>query len=290
MSLTWQSEEDGPAPARPRGLGWALVGLRLLPILLVLGFGLCLTLLLRLIEAPLWRDRRPLTPWITVAVCRLVLRCLGLGWRVVGRAAPQAGLLVANHVSWLDIFALNAVRPMYFVAKSEVAGWPGISWLARATGTIFIARDPRRSQAQAAMLGARLRAGQRLLLFPEGTSSDGLRVLRFRSAMFAAVAAMPEGQQIQPITLAYRAPEGADPRFYGWWGDMDLGPSLLQVLAARPQGGVAVIHHSPLGRAALDGRKALAAACEEAVREGLQSAQPVAQYPASPAGAERAEP
>lgn len=171
MSVTWRSQEAAPEPARPSRLGWGLVVLRLVPILLVLGLGLGVMLLARLLEAPLCRDRRPLTPWITVAVCRIVLRCLGIDWQVAGRPLPEAGLLVANHVSWLDIFALNAVRPMYFVAKNEVAGWPGIGWLARATGTVFISRDRAVASAQAARLGARLRAGDRLMLFPEGTSS-----------------------------------------------------------------------------------------------------------------------
>lgn len=272
MSVTWQSDENGPAPARPHGLGWARVVCRLMPILAVLAMGLGLKLVVRLIEGPIWRKHRPVTPWITVGVCRIVLWLLGLRHRIEGRPAPDAGLLVANHVSWLDILALNAVRPLYFVAKAEVAGWPGISWLARATGTVFVSRDPRKAPAQAALLAERLRLGHRLLLFPEGTSTDGLRVLRFRSSMFAAVGHMASDLHVQPITLAYTAPKGADPRFYGWWGDMEMGPSLLQVLAARPQGHVTVIHHPPLRRGDLTNRKALAAASEAAVRSGLQTA------------------
>lgn len=217
------------------------------------------------------RDRRPLTPWITVAVCRIVLRCLGIDWQVAGRPLPEAGLLVANHVSWLDIFALNAVRPMYFVAKNEVAGWPGIGWLARATGTVFISRDRAVASAQAARLGARLRAGDRLMLFPEGTSSDGLRVLRFRSPMFAAVQDMPGDREIQPITLAYTAPDGADPRFYGWWGDMDFGSHLLALLATPRRGAVTVMFHPPVSVAGAGDRKVLSAVCEATVRRGVEA-------------------
>lgn len=269
MSVTWQSQ-DTPPTVLPRGIGWGLVILRFVPILVVLGTGLGLMVVLRLVEAPLCRPKRPVTPWITVVVCRLVLRLLGLGHSVTGQPSQQAALLVSNHVSWLDIFVLNAVRPLYFVAKSEVAGWPGISWLAKATGTVFISRDRAQAKAQAMVLATRLRAGHRLLLFPEGTSTDGQRVLRFRSSMFAAAGQLDSQMQVQPISVVYRAPKGADPRFYGWWGDMEMGPSLLQVLAARPQGHVDVIHHDPIQVCDHKDRKALAAAAELSVRAGLE--------------------
>jgi lyso-ornithine lipid O-acyltransferase len=93
------------------------------------------------------------------------------------------GALVANHASWLDIFTLNACDRIYFVSKSEVAGWPGIGWLARATGTVFINRQGREAQMQKLLFEARLRAGHRLLFFPEGTSTDGQRVLDFKSTL-----------------------------------------------------------------------------------------------------------
>ncbi|MBE3637152.1 1-acyl-sn-glycerol-3-phosphate acyltransferase [Mangrovicoccus sp. HB182678] len=243
--------------------------LRVPPIALVLTGGLGLLLALRLFERPLRRKDRPLSPRVTVAVCRIVLRLLGLRWQVEGPEDPAARLVVANHVSWLDIFVLNARGPVYFVAKSEVAGWPGIGLLARATGTVFIARDRRQAAAQAARLRDRLAAGHRLVLFPEGTSSDGRRVLRFRSAMFAALRDLP-GLRVQPVTLAYRAPPGCDPRFHGWWGDMDLAPHLLQVLAAPRGGAVRIIRHPAIAAAA--GRKALALDSEAAVRAGLEQA------------------
>ncbi|WP_138465568.1 1-acyl-sn-glycerol-3-phosphate acyltransferase [Poseidonocella sp. HB161398] len=267
MSVTWHSEEPAVL-SRPEGAAdWLRVAARGLPVIAVLGAGLLLMLLLRLAEAPLCRQRRPLTPWITVGVCRIVPRLLGLRLQIEGRPDPQAGLLVANHVSWTDIFVLNAVRPLYFVAKSEVAGWPGIGLLARATGTVFISRDPKQATAQAGILAGRLAAGHRLMVFPEGTSTDGRRVLRFRSAMFGAIGG--ETVRVQPLTLAYHPPEGGDPRFYGWWGDTDMVPHLLQLLAARRQGRVTVIHHPAIPAA--EGRKALADAAERQVRAGLEA-------------------
>ena len=181
------------------------------------------------------------------------------------------GAVVANHGSWLDIFALNACQRVYFVAKSEVANWPGIGWLARATGTVFIRRDPREAKAQQQLFEDRIRAGHHLLFFPEGTSTDARRVLPFKPTLFAAFYShgLEKVMQIQPVTVIYRAPEGEDPRFYGWWGKMDFGPHLLKILAAPRQGEVEVVFHEPVDVADFPSRKLLAAHCEAAVRSAM---------------------
>ena len=95
---------------------------------------------------------------------------------VGGALLVGAGAMVANHSSWLDIFALNAAKRLYFVSKSEVAGWPVIGWLARATGTVFIKRKQRDAMRHIEVLRDRFLAGHTLLFFPEGTSTDGLRI------------------------------------------------------------------------------------------------------------------
>ena len=181
------------------------------------------------------------------------------------------GAVVANHASWLDIFTLNAVQRIYFVAKAEVAGWAGIGWLARATGTVFINRRGREAKAHKALFEARLRAGHKLLFFPEGTSTDGLRVLPFKSTLFEAffTHGLEHVMHIQPVSVVYRAPPAAEPRFYGWWGEMAFAPHLLKVLAARRQGTVEVVFHEPVSVDAFPGRKALAAHCEAQVRSAL---------------------
>ena len=182
------------------------------------------------------------------------------------------GAVVANHASWLDIFVLNAGKRVYFVSKSEVAGWPGIGWLAKATGTVFITRDAREAATQKAVFEARLSAGHKLLFFPEGTSSDGLRVLPFKSTLFAAFFA-PELQgfvRIQPVTVVYRPPAGKDRQFYGWWGDMDFGEHLLKMLAAPAQGSVEVVYHAPVAVADFSDRKALERHCETVVRRTFE--------------------
>ncbi len=268
MTPTWRGA--GPPPARPFGPGdWWRVGRRGLPVAIITFGGLALHLALRLVERAFHGQRRPWTPHVTRVVCIANLRLMGIPATWEGEAAPSPAVLVANHSSWLDIFALNAGQTLVFVSKSEVARWPAIGWLARATGTIFINRDRREAAAQVAMLRARLAGGERLVLFPEGTSSDGLRVLPFKPALFAAFAGT-EGLQIQPVTIRWLAPEGEDSRFYGWWGDMGFGPHLLRVLAQGRQGRLQVIRHAPIAAAGMD-RKALAAVAEAAVRAGLLS-------------------
>ena len=178
------------------------------------------------------------------------------------------GAVAANHSSWLDIFALNARKNVYFVSKSEVASWPGIGWLARATGTVFIQRDPRQVKAQVSEFEERLNHGHRLLFFPEGTSTDGIRVLPFKPALFAAFFsdALAHQMHMQAVTVLYHAPEGRDARFYGWWGDMGFGEHLIKVLAERKQGKVELIYHPPVRVDAFANRKSLASYLEAEVR------------------------
>lgn len=273
MSATWYGEAEPPTPA-PFGItGW----LRILikgTILAVLVFGgLCVLLTVRLLERPVCGLKRPISPFITVFVCRNALRVIGLRLRVHGELAPDVGAVVANHSSWLDIFVLNAVKRVYFVSKAEVAAWPGIGSLARATGTVFIERSRARAVDQAQLFRARLGAGHRLLFFPEGTSSDGLRVLPFKSTLFAAFYSdeLRDTLCVQPVSVRYTTPNGVDPRTYGWWGDMDFGPHFLAVLAAPHQGSVTVTYGSPLRPAQFKDRKAMAAACEAVVRQGHSS-------------------
>ena len=243
-------------------------------VLALVTFGcLALLLLVRLVEKPLFGLRRPWTPFITQFVCQTAFRIIGIRRRVFGMVMPQFGAIVANHVSWLDIFALNASKRIYFVAKSEVAKWPGIGWLARATGTVFINRNPREAALQKQVFQNRLYAGHKLLFFPEGTSTDGKRVLAFKPTLFAAFFEQPLRDEIwvQPVTLIYHAPDGAEPRFYGWWGDMDFVPHLLRTLAGARQGGVDVVYHPPLKASDFVNRKELAHAAEEIVRSGLDA-------------------
>lgn len=267
---TWDSDE-APEPLNITPMGWVRVVLRGL-VLGALVFGcLALLLLVRLVERPLFGLHRPVTPFITQFVCRNAFRILRIPFSSEGALMAGRGAVVANHASWLDIFALNARKRIYFVSKSEVAGWPGIGWLARATGTVFIERNPKKAKEQTELFEARLMAGHKLLFFPEGTSTDGLRVLPFKTTLFAAFFSdqLRPHMQIQPVSLCYHAPEGEEPRFYGWWGDMDFGSHLLKTLAARRQGRVHLIYHAPVRVSDFPSRKALAAEVEATVRNGV---------------------
>jgi lyso-ornithine lipid O-acyltransferase len=250
-------------------LGWATALLRGTVLGSVTYGGLALLLMVRLIERPLFKQDRPWTPHITQTVCRAAFPILGLGFQVWGKPMAIKGAVVANHSSWLDIFALNAAERVYFVSKSEVERWPLIGWLARATGTVFIARKGSEAKRQQAQFEERLRAGHRLLFFPEGTSTDAVRVLPFKSTLFAAfyTHGLDHILHIQPVSVIYHAPKGQDPRYYGWWGEMDFATHLLRTLATRQQGKVEVIFHDPVPVDGFADRKALTAHCERVIRD-----------------------
>lgn len=266
----WQS---GEVPEiSPLGLrGWCIAVPRILILGLLLLAGVLATAVLRLVEQPLCGQHRPVTPYITQWVCRTAFFILNMRFETRGEILHGAGAVVANHSSWLDIFSLNARKRIYFVSKAEVAGWPGIGLLARITGTMFIHRDPRQARNQTALFETRLNAGHKLLFFPEGTSTDGMRILPFKTTLFQAFFSenLRNRMQIQPVSVIYRAPPGCDPRFYGWWGDMDFGPHLLHVLGKLRQGSVTVVYHPPVRVADFGNRKTLAAHLEAQVRAGM---------------------
>lgn len=270
MNPTWKSDEEA-ALYRPQGLrDWLRVVRRGVPLALVTFGGLGLLMLMRLVERPLCGARRPVTPYLTRAVCRTNLRLLGFRTAFRGMVAPPPVAIVANHSSWLDIFVLNAAQNVVFVSKAEVAAWPGIGLLAKATGTLFIKRETREVTGQVTLLQDKLRAGERLVFFPEGTSTDGRQVLPFKPALFAALTQSGlSGMQVQPVTVYYDAPAGRDRRFYGWFGNMDFGPHLLSVLSVPKQGAVTVTRHAPLSCAAIPDRKALSARSEASIRATL---------------------
>jgi 1-acyl-sn-glycerol-3-phosphate acyltransferase len=270
---TWHGKEEPPAIPHPGPQGWLLAATRGLGIILVLLVGVILILPMRMLERLFAGPRRPVTGPHVQIVCRLCLWIIGLRWRREGRPLHGSGAVVANHSSWLDIFVLNAAMPVFFVSKSEVASWPGINILTRVTNTHFVTRDPRLATLQAQEFAERTRAGHRLLFFPEGTSSDGRRVLAFKPTLFQGFLdpALPYGLAIQPMSAHYHAPAGHDPRFYGWWGNMALGPHLLAVLA-QPRHGSVTVRLLPPIPVIDETRKTLAAKAESAIRQGFDLA------------------
>lgn len=205
-----------------------------------------------------------------------VARLLGLRVRVVGQVASGGGrplVFVANHSSWLDIAVLGGTLEACFVAKAEVGRWPFVSTIARLGRTVFVSRRARDTVNERAAMQARLAGGDNLLLFPEGTSNDGSRVLQFRSTFFAVCEGLREGTPlVQPVSIVYDQlggmPAGRTSRtVFAWYGDMALGPHFWRV--GQEQGMRAtVLLHPPLDPAGFASRKALAARAWEVVAEG----------------------
>jgi len=209
---------------------------------------------------------------------RNLCRVLGAGLRIEGTPpADGACLLACNHVSWLDIPVLSAAAPLSFIAKSEVAGWPVFGSLARLQRSLFVERERRAATGRFRdMMRARLRAGDILVLFPEGTSSDGNRVLPFKSALMgAAEMTLADGRHVPvyPVTIAYTGRHGLpmsrrERPWFAWYGDMELAPHIWTAIQRAPFE-VVVRFHEPLTIDDAGNRKALAEHCENAVREGL---------------------
>ena len=211
---------------------------------------------------------------------RLVARLFGLKLTVIGAPVTGEGvLLLANHTSWLDIILFSAVTPLSFVAKSEIARWPFFGTLARLQRTVFVARE-RRSQTGvvAEEIGARLLAGDCLLLFPEGTSHDGNSVLPFKSALLGvADITRADGRHVtvQPVSAAFTGchgmPMGREMRpFFAWFGDMEMVPHLWEALKAGPLD-VTVEFHPPTTLDVMS-RKELAMVARAQIQAGLSRA------------------
>jgi 1-acyl-sn-glycerol-3-phosphate acyltransferase len=161
--------------------------------------------------------------------------CAVIGIRVEAQGALPSDtprFVVANHVSWTDIIALASLYPFVFLAKREVANWPVLGLLARLQGTIFVERGARQDVARVNdALADVLRAGSDLVVFPEGTSSDGADVLPFRSAHFAPLEAMTahgDAPTLAPVAIAYS--DGARRIDVGWYGDMTFLPHLWSLM------------------------------------------------------------
>ncbi|HTT83259.1 MAG TPA: lysophospholipid acyltransferase family protein [Rhizomicrobium sp.] len=213
---------------------------------------------------------------------RFLCRLFGIRVTVVGQPIQSQGvLMVANHTSYFDILIFSAAARVSFIAKHEVAGWPLAGTLARLQETVFIQRAKRaETLAVRDMIRQRLVEGDALILFPEGTSDDGNKVLPFKSALLGAaeteIGRDAEGRAchvpVQPVTISYVGlyglPMGRDMRpFFAWYGDMDLVPHLWEALKTGPFEAV-VEFHTPLSIDSVGGRKALASIAETIVRDG----------------------
>lgn len=204
---------------------------------------------------------------------RLVLRAFGFRVRTHGiMTDAQPTLFVSNHASYLDVPVLGAVIPALFVAKADVAGWPVIGALCKLHNTVFVERRGVRASEQRDLFREYFERQQSLVLFPEGTSTDGLFVLPFKSSLFSAVEGA-ENVTIQPVSVSCTGVSGLPlPRswrpYYSWYGDMTFLDHFWNVLKC---GGytVDVIFHPPV-MATSANRKQLATTCQAAVARGIE--------------------
>jgi 1-acyl-sn-glycerol-3-phosphate acyltransferase len=204
-----------------------------------------------------------------------------LGWAgrrsglvVTIEGEPVAGpiLYAANHVSWLDILALGGAVPVNFVARDDVARWPGIGWAANLNDTIYITRDIRSSvKGQADTLRAALADARAVGLFPEGTTDGGRALLPFRPSLLASLYPPPPGVMVQPVVLDY----GGLVEDVLWLGDEPYGGNARRILSRPGRLPVTIRFLDPIDPAEAGDRKALAARAEAAVAASLGVGDPV---------------
>lgn len=208
--------------------------------------------------------------------CRWVL---GMEVRIHGaEASPGPALLVCNHVSYLDVTAIASAIDVNFIAKAEVADWPILGFLARLPKTLFIDRRPRSAPDQRDAIQKRLAEGARLVLFPEGTSSNGNYVLPFKSTLFSVAETVDSERpvRVQPVTICYSRFDGfpmgrALRPCFAWYGDMTLVDHLWRCIGMG-RVGIDLVFHEPVTPAQFPSRKALAHYCHSQISKGLSDA------------------
>lgn len=163
---------------------------------------------------------------------RRLLDILGIELDATLAGIEPGSLIVANHISWLDVFAVNAARPVAFVSKSEVRDWPLIGWLSAKTDTVFLRRGSRgHAKIVNAEIDSLLNAGKDVAIFPEGTTTDGTHLLGFHAALLQPV--VETGRPLQPVALCYELPGGERSLAPAYVGDTTLLECLRTILATR---------------------------------------------------------
>lgn len=174
-------------------------------------------------------DRRR---WLKQRWSRQVLEILGIELDATMAGIEPGSLIVANHISWLDVFAINAARPVAFVSKSEVRDWPLVGWLAVKTETVFLRRGSRgHAKVVNAEIDALLNAGKDVAVFPEGTTTDGTHLLGFHAALLQP--AVETGRPIQPVALCYETSDGRRTLAAAYAGETTIAECFSAILATR---------------------------------------------------------
>ena len=202
-----------------------------------------------------------------------VMKTIGVDRQLIG-IGSSSNIFVSNHISWLDILAINSTIDVVFIAKSEVRSWPGLGFLAVLGQTIFIERKSLNALSQKQALEECLKKNQSVFFFPEGTSTDGSSLKQFKSSLFEVCYGdffkKNNLGSVQPITINYESPIESDPGFYSFWREEDtIFGNIKKVIKKVSHGRVRLTFHRPIEFNKYSNRKHLSFACYKTVRSGL---------------------
>ena len=264
---TWEKENVDEIP--PIGFFHVLKGLLRLLVFLPLTFFLVIIFLI--FKAIL----KPLNLNYPVFLIRkswsvLILRLFGLKLKVIGKQSYNSKIFVSNHISWTDILVIQSVLDIIFVAKSDVKKMPGLGFLAGIANTVFIERNPQKISKDSLILKKKIEKGELICFFPEGTSTDGLRVLKFKSGFFQLLFDGIYNQnkyikKVQPLSIYYKVHnKNLSKDFYGWWGSMSIISHITKILCLS-SGSVELKFHDSLNSEEFNDRKEIALAAENTI-------------------------
>lgn len=264
---TWEKENVDEIP--PIGFFHVLKGL--LRLLVFLPLTIFLVLIFLIFKAIL----KPLNLNYPVFLIRkswsvLILRLFGLKLKVIGKQSYNSTIFVSNHISWTDILVIQSVLDIIFVAKSDVKKMPGLGFLASIANTVFIDRNPQKISKDSLILKKKIEKGELICFFPEGTSTDGLRVLKFKSGFFQLLFDGIYNQnkyikKVQPLSIYYKVHnKNLSKDFYGWWGSMSIISHITKILCLS-SGSVELKFHDSLNSEEFNDRKEIALAAENTI-------------------------
>ena len=264
---TWEKENVDEIP--PIGFFHVLKGL--LRLLVFLPLTIFLVIIFLIFKAIL----KPLNLNYPVFLIRkswsvLILRLFGLKLKVIGKQSYNSTIFVSNHISWTDILVIQSVLDIIFVAKSDVKKMPGLGFLASIANTVFIDRNPQKISKDSFILRKKIENGELICFFPEGTSTDGLRVLKFKSGFFQLLFDGIYNQnkyikKVQPLSIYYKVHnKNLSKDFYGWWGSMSIISHITKILCLS-SGSVELKFHDSLNSEEFNDRKEIALAAENTI-------------------------
>ena len=199
-----------------------------------------------------------------------ILRLFGLKLKVTGKQSNNAAIFVSNHISWTDILVIQSVLDIIFVAKSDVKKMPGLGFLASIANTVFIDRNPQKISEDSLILRKKIESGKLICFFPEGTSTDGIRVLKFKPGFFQLLFdniynKNKHIKKVQPLSIYYKVyNKNLSKDFYGWWGSMGIIPHITKILCLS-SGSVELKFHDPLNSEEFNNRKEIALIAENII-------------------------